>query len=155
MTGVGMLIGTAAYMSPEQAKGKPADRQSDLWAFGCVLFEMLTGNRAFSGDDITETLASIIKSEPQWTWLPAGTPASVRRLLRRCLSRDRALRLHDAGDARLDLADTDTSETAADHHSGRTGGPHRAWVLAGIVATLAVIERLLPTRRGVLIPDTS
>ena len=103
MTGVGVLLGTAAYMSPEQAKGKPADKRSDIWAFGCVLYEMLTGKRAFPGGDVSETLAGVIKSEPDWDALPNETPASIRRLLRRCLQKDSRRRLHDAGDARIEL----------------------------------------------------
>src|SRR5713101_2669007 len=74
MTGVGMILGTAAYMSPEQAKGRPADKRSDIWAFGCVLFEMLAGRRAFPGDDVTDTIASVVKSDPDWNALPRETP---------------------------------------------------------------------------------
>jgi serine/threonine protein kinase len=84
MTGVGVLLGTAAYMSPEQARGKVVDKRSDIWAFGCVLYEMLTGKRAFGGEEISETLAKVIRGELDWKALPAGTPAAVRRLLRRC-----------------------------------------------------------------------
>jgi Tol biopolymer transport system component len=105
MTGIGVLLGTAAYMSPEQAKGRPADKRSDMWAFGCVLFEMLTGRRAFPGDDLGEVLAAVIKSEPEWTALPANTPAAIRRLLRRCLRKDAKRRLQTAGDARLEIDD--------------------------------------------------
>jgi serine/threonine protein kinase/Tol biopolymer transport system component len=106
MTGVGMLLGTAAYMSPEQAKGRAADRRSDLWAFGCVLYEMLSGARAFPGDDLAETLASVIKGEPDWSRLPADTPSSVLGLLRRCLVKDPRGRLADASTARLELQDS-------------------------------------------------
>src|SRR5437660_1205100 len=74
MTGVGMLLGTAAYMSPEQAKGRPADKRSDIWAFGCVLYEMLTGKRAFGGDDVSDTIAAVLRAEPDWSALPAATP---------------------------------------------------------------------------------
>jgi serine/threonine protein kinase len=74
MTQAGVILGTAAYMSPEQAKGRPADKRSDVWAFGCVLYEMLTGARAFQGDDVSDTLAAMLRSEPNWTTLPAGTP---------------------------------------------------------------------------------
>ena len=103
MTGAGMILGTAAYMSPEQAKGREADKRSDIWAFGCVLFEMLTGTRAFAGDDVTEVLASVIRSEPDWKALPAATPAAIGRLLRRCLQKDRTRRLADIADARLEI----------------------------------------------------
>jgi serine/threonine-protein kinase len=77
MTQVGLILGTAAYMSPEQAKGRPADKRSDVWAFGCVLFEMLTGRRAFAGDDVSETLAAILMREPDWTALPSGIPQHI------------------------------------------------------------------------------
>src|ERR1051326_7926593 len=87
-TGVGVLLGTAAYMSPEQAKGKAADKRSDMWAFGCVLYEMLTGRRAFGGDDVSETLASVLAREPDWTVLPTTVPSPIRTLLRRCLEKD-------------------------------------------------------------------
>ena len=95
MTNVGMILGTAAYMAPEQAKGRPVDKRSDVWAFGCVLFEMLTGVRAFDGDDVAEALASVIKSEPDWTKLPPDTPRAVHRLLRQCLRKDPKQRMPD------------------------------------------------------------
>jgi len=95
MTGVGVLLGTAAYMSPEQAKGKPADKRSDIWAFGCVLYEMLTGKRCFDGEDVAETLAFVLTKEPDWGALPSTTPLLVANLLRRCLERDRRKRAGD------------------------------------------------------------
>jgi len=101
----GVILGTAAYMAPEQAKGKPVDRRADIWAFGCVLYEMLTGQRAFKGDDITDTITAVLRDEPDWTALPAETPAHVRGLLRRCLVKDPKQRLRDIGDARLTLQD--------------------------------------------------
>jgi serine/threonine protein kinase len=103
MTRAGIILGTAAYMSPEQARGQAADSRSDIWAFGCVLYELLAGTRAFPGDGVTETLASVLRSEPDWSRLPAGTPRSIRRLLRRCLTKDPARRLSDIRDARLEL----------------------------------------------------
>jgi serine/threonine protein kinase/Tol biopolymer transport system component len=103
MTGVGALLGTAAYMSPEQARGATADRRTDLWSFGCVLFEMLTGTRLFDGGTVSDALAAVLKTEPQWAALPANTPAPIRRLLRRCLEKDRARRLESAADARLEI----------------------------------------------------
>ena len=105
MTQAGMILGTAAYMSPEQAKGRPADKRADVWAFGCVLYEMLTARRAFAGDDAAETLAFIITKEPDWSLLPADTPVPVKRLLRRCLRKDPRERLHDIADARLEIED--------------------------------------------------
>ncbi|MCH8216352.1 MAG: PD40 domain-containing protein [Planctomycetes bacterium] len=90
-------------MSPEQARAKPVDRRSDIWSFGCVLFECLTGKRMFGGEDVTETLASIIKGEPEWALLPENTPPTIHLLLRKCLNKDRKRRLHDIADARIDL----------------------------------------------------
>jgi serine/threonine protein kinase len=103
ITAVGMLLGTAAYMAPEQAKGRPADKRSDIWAFGCVLYEMLTGRRAFEGEEVAETLGAIIHKEPAWNALPAGTPPYVRTLLRRCLQKDPKKRLPHIGLARLEI----------------------------------------------------
>ncbi len=109
-----MLLGTAAYMSPEQARGKSADRRADVWAFGCVLYEMLAGRRAFGGETVTDTLAAVLKSEPDWDALPAETPGQVRRLLRRCLEKDPARRLRDLGDARLELEEALAAPAAAE-----------------------------------------
>ena len=105
MTQLGVILGTAAYMSPEQAKGRQADKRSDVWAFGAVLYEMLSGQRAFKGDDIADTLAAVLRQDIDWTALPASTPASVRRLIARCLDRDVRRRLRDIGEARIVLED--------------------------------------------------
>ena len=106
-TQLGMIIGTAAYMAPEQARGKAVDRRADIWAFGVVLYEMLTGSRAFKGAEISDVLAALLKTEPDWQVLPAGVPTPVRRLLRRCLEKDPRKRLSAIGDARLELEETD------------------------------------------------
>jgi serine/threonine-protein kinase len=95
MTGVGVILGTAAYMSPEQAKGLAADKRSDVWAFGCVLYEMLTGKRAFEGEDVSDTLAAVLRGEPDWTALPLDTPPAIHALIRRCLKKDRRHRIAD------------------------------------------------------------
>ena len=97
----GVLLGTAPYMSPEQARGRIVDRRADIWAFGCVLYEMLTGEAAFKGDDVADVLANLIKAEPDWSALPADTPASLRLCLHRCLQKDLKQRLHDSADVRL------------------------------------------------------
>ncbi len=101
----GVILGTAAYMSPEQARGKPVDKRTDLWAFGCVLYEMLTGRPAFASDTISDTIARILEREPDWRALPAATPPSVTRLLQRCLNKDPKRRLHDIADARIEIED--------------------------------------------------
>ncbi|MBS0188128.1 MAG: serine/threonine protein kinase, partial [Planctomycetes bacterium] len=99
----GAIMGTAGYMSPEQARGKPVDKRSDIFSFGCVLFEMLTGVGPFPGESVTDSLGAILHREPDWTLLPAGAPVRLRELLRACLAKDRRSRLHDIGDARLEL----------------------------------------------------
>ena len=114
-TNEGVLIGTVAYVSPEQAMGDRVDRRSDIWAFGCVLYEMLTARRAFHGTAVADTLGAVMRGEPDWSALPAATPPEIRTLLRRCLEKDRARRLADIADARLEIDDllTGRSETAA------------------------------------------
>jgi serine/threonine-protein kinase len=102
-TAVGMILGTAAYMSPEQARGKTVDRRADIWAFGCLLFECLTGHRAFGGETVSDTLARVLEREPDLKTLPGATPPRVRELLQRCLAKDPKLRLRDIGDARIAL----------------------------------------------------
>ena len=104
-TKMGMIIGTAAYMSPEQARGKPVDKRSDIWAFGCVLYEALTGRRVFAGETVTDIITAVVKNEPEWSALPSDTPAHIRTLLLRCLQKDPRRRLRDIGDARLELED--------------------------------------------------
>jgi serine/threonine protein kinase len=103
MTLAGVIMGTAAYMSPEQARGKAVDKRCDIWAFGCVLFEMLTRTRAFDGEEITDVMMAVMRDEPNWSLLPANTPAAIRRLLRRSLAKDRKRRLSDMTDVRLEL----------------------------------------------------
>jgi eukaryotic-like serine/threonine-protein kinase len=105
----GVILGTAPYMSPEQARGKIVDKRTDIWAFGCVLYEMLAGRRAFAGDTVTDTLAAIIEREPDWTALPASTPPAVQRLIQRCLEKDPKRRLRDIGEARIELDDAVTT----------------------------------------------
>jgi eukaryotic-like serine/threonine-protein kinase len=112
-TQAGVLLGTAAYMSPEQAKGKVVDRRADIWAFGCVLYEMLTGQMVFRGESVTDTLAAVIGAEPDWSQLPASTPIGVRVLLQRCLQKDPKQRLRDIGDARISLEEVLSGGTDA------------------------------------------
>jgi serine/threonine-protein kinase len=135
MTQAGIILGTAAYMAPEQARGKAIDKRADIWAFGCVLFEMLTGQRAFAGEDTTDTLAFVITKEPDWRLLPSQTPAAIRKILTRCLQKDRSRRLRDMGDVRLDL-DEATGEADANGSTspGLTQSPNtlRRRVFIGI-----------------------
>jgi serine/threonine-protein kinase len=113
MTELGMILGTAAYMSPEQARGRPADKRADIWAFGVVLFEMLTGRRLFDGETVSDTLAAVLRQEIDWRALPADTPPAVRRLVTRCLDRDPKQRLRDIGEARVLLSGALDEPTSA------------------------------------------
>ena len=131
----GTILGTPAYMSPEQVRGKPTDRRTDIWAFGCVLYEMLTGHTAFARETISDTIAAILGRGPDWQTLPETTPASVRRLLQRCLERDSKRRLRDIGDARIDLDD------------GLTGGlDQQAIVSTSSAASSSGMGRTMPTQ---------
>ena len=135
MTMHGAILGTAAYMSPEQAKARPVDRRADIWAFGCVLFEMLTGRRAFEGEDVTDTIASVVSKEPDWSRLPPATPPSVRLLLRRCLEKNTNQRLPHIGVARLELDDSAlTMPGGAPPRSARRG----RWMAAAVPIALAI-----------------
>jgi dipeptidyl aminopeptidase/acylaminoacyl peptidase len=133
----GVLLGTAAYMSPEQAKGRTVDRRTDVWAFGCVLFEMLSGRPAFGGETVAETLAAVLRAEPEWSVLPAGIPAGVASVLRRCLEKDLRRRLHDISDARLLLEE---AEGSGQTPAPAATPPRRRWreALAWTLAALAV-----------------
>jgi serine/threonine-protein kinase len=139
----GVILGTAAYMSPEQARGKAVDKRTDLWAFGCVLYELLTAKPAFHGEDITEILAAVVKSEPDWSCLPGTTPAPIRLLLRRCLQKDKTLRLRDAGDARIEIHEAlaaPPSAVAATAAPVTRGWRKRiAWpAVAGLLAVIGI-----------------
>jgi len=123
-THLGVILGTAAYMSPEQTKGRAVDRRADLWAFGAVLYEMLTGRRAFGGDEVSEILAHVLMEEPDWNALPAGTPLPIRRLLRRCLEKDRKRRLDSAAAARFEVED---AMTAAGENANGAADSRAAW----------------------------
>jgi eukaryotic-like serine/threonine-protein kinase len=140
MTAVGVLLGTAAYMAPEQAKGRAADKRTDMWAYGCVLYEMLTGRRAFDGDHISETLANVLKTEPDWSALPAHTPEPIRRLLRRCLTKDPKSRAGAASIARIEIEDLqdDRHTDGVIDHVRRHGRERRGWIVAGCLLLVAI-----------------
>jgi eukaryotic-like serine/threonine-protein kinase len=134
-TEIGMILGTPAYMSPEQASGKPADRRADIWSFGAVLYEMLTGKRAFDGESVSHTLASVLKVEPDLNALPASTPAAIRHLIRRCLTKDPKLRLQAIGEARIALESRIPEEPSAAVSSRR-----HVWLWPMIAAVLLVVS---------------
>jgi eukaryotic-like serine/threonine-protein kinase len=148
----GMILGSAPYMSPEQARGRAVDKRVDVWAFGVVLYEMLTGHQLFEGDTISDTIANVLRQEIDWTRLPAETPDDLRRLLRRCLERDPKNRLHDAADARLVIADlrqeaaTTASGVHALHAARASARSRTPWRLIGIIALLTTIAGALAAR---------
>jgi eukaryotic-like serine/threonine-protein kinase len=155
VTTPGVILGTAAYMAPEQANGRQADRGSDVWAFGCVVFEMLTGHRAFDGETVSEILANVLKTEPAWHRLPPGTPAGVRRLLRRSLQKDRRQRVRDVRDWRVELADVHAApDDEPPAGALRPRGERLAWVSAlGIVTLLAIALGIRAFRPAPISPE--
>ena len=138
-TKMGVIMGTAAYMSPEQAAGKPIDKRSDLWAFGVVLLEMLTGRQVFDGETVSHVIAAVLTKEPDWTAVPPSTPALICKLLRRCLEKDRKRRLDSASVARLEIEDALTAPTAEAQPAGVTASSSREARLAWLVAASAVL----------------
>ena len=152
VTEEGMVLGTPTYMSPEQARGKPVDRRTDLWAFGCVLYECLTGRRAFRAATMTDLLAAIVGTEPDWSRLPP-VPARVRELLQRCLEKDARMRLRDAGEARVQLQLAASGDDGAGDGSSaparRGAGP---WLLGALALVVGVHVRPLDDLAHVLIP---
>jgi serine/threonine protein kinase len=140
-TGAGVILGTAAYMSPEQARGQAVDRRSDVWAFGVILFEMLTGTRLFRGGTTSDVLAAVLTREVEWDRLPAATPAAARRLLRRCLERDPRERLHDFADVRIEIAEALREMERPVSAAARPLRPWRAalpWGIAALAIASAV-----------------
>jgi serine/threonine-protein kinase len=148
MTGAGIILGTAAYMSPEQARGAPVDKRTDVWAFGCVLFEMLAGRHVFGGaGTVSDAIAAVLKSEPDWAALPANTPPNIRSLLKRCLEKDARQRLRDIGDAGLLLGDAMNISEAAGSQPRASLPPARSkwirWIAAAgwvVAAALAIVN---------------
>src|SRR3989442_878457 len=143
----GIILGTAAYMSPEQAKGQEANRTSDVWAFGCVLYEMLTGRPPFEGDTVSELVPGILKADPDWSRLPAETPENIRRLLRRCLHKDRRPRLQHIGDARVEIEEPQP-QAAAVAPPVVPRRRERVWITAFVVATVLAVAMGIREFRG-------
>ncbi len=135
----GVLLGTAAYMSPEQAKGKAVDRRADIWAFGCVLYEMLTGKMAFRGETVTDTLAAVIRADPDWSQLPATTPIRVRVLLQRCLQKDPKQRLQAIGDARISLEEVLSGAADPTLAASAARPATQRWLWPGVAVVFAVL----------------
>jgi hypothetical protein len=134
-TVAGVIMGTAAYMSPEQARGIAADKRADIWSFGVVLYEMLTGRHLFRGETVSDTLAGVLKTDPDWKVLPSDTPASIRRLLRCCLERDRKCRMRDIGDALLEIGEARAEpEAPAGTASPKSVSRFLPWVAAAVLA---------------------
>jgi len=152
-TRAGVILGTAAYMSPEQVRGRSVDRRADIWGFGCVMYEMLTGSRPFMGETVSDTLAAVLKSEPDWSLLPRAAPARVKRLVKQCLRKDPRERLRDIGDARLELAEALSG--APDLPLSPGAAPRRlaGWIgtaaglLIGALATAIGLRLLAPPAR--------
>jgi Tol biopolymer transport system component len=154
MTGAGMILGTAAYMSPEQARGRSVDKRADIWAFGCLLYECLTGRQAFAGETVSDMIARILQGEPEWNALPARTPERVRGLLRRCLEKDAKRRLRDIGDARMEIEDVQamrTSSSTLAAASQPAGGTRRLveWGRLAVVAVVAAAASWFAARSAV------
>ena len=161
MTQAGVILGTAAYMSPEQARGKAVDKRADIWAFGCVLYEMLSGRRLFKQDEVSDTLALVLTKDPDWGALPADTPPAIRRLLRRSLARDRHARLPDIGMARrrsMTLAQSLCPRPASAHRMPRPvrvqrGGFGSLWVQPRSSLSQRWSRGWLPGRSPPIVPS--
>jgi Tol biopolymer transport system component len=155
MTMRGTVVGTAAYMPPEQAKGRPIDRRADIWAFGTVLYEMLTGHRAFPGADSAETLAAVISREPDWSLLPANTPNGIRKLMRRCLERDPKRRLDSAAAIRLEIEDALTVPEERGATAPSAARSRAAWLVAAAsaIALVATLLAWAPWRAAAALPE--
>ena len=148
-TQIGLVLGTAAYMSPEQARGLPADKRTDVWAFGCVLYEMVTGRRAFPGRTTSDVIAAVLEREPDWTLLPAGMPSRLQWLLRRCLAKDLRQRLQDVGDARIEIEEAlnDPKRTFEATSLSNVRRERIAWAIAA-VSVIALVAWGAANRRS-------
>ena len=149
----GTILGTPAYMSPEQARAKTVDKRTDIWALGCVLYELLTGKQAFPGETITDILAKVLEGEPDWNALPAGTAPNVRSLLRRCLQKDVKRRVRDAADIRIEIEEIQAAPAPAEATAAASPVPATGlrrkgmvWALSGLVLLAVGVIALLLLR---------
>ena len=149
-TQLGVILGTAAYMAPEQARGKPVDKRADIWAFGVIVYEMITGRRAFAGDEISDVLAAVLRQDVDWSALPAATPPLMRRLLERCLDRDVKMRLRDIGEARVALASGDARASGIE--ATRRSSRWRVYAVAAAGVAVGALVAALASRRPVSAP---
>lgn len=145
-TQAGIILGTAAYMSPEQAKGKIVDKRTDIWAFGCLIFEMYSGKQCFNGETLTDTLAAVVRAEPDWGCLPASTSPAILRLLRRCLNKDPKQRLRDIGDARFEIDRLDGSEIVVTTPEAKGGNRWQSRLAIGLFVVAALAAGFLISR---------
>ena len=150
-TQAGIILGTAAYMSPEQARGTTVDKRADIWAFGVVMFEMLTGRRVFEGETLSDTLASLLKTDPAWSLVPADVPPAIKHLIQRCLVKDPRQRIRDMGDVRLALDGANDPAPAPNRHTRRLP----VWTLAGIAAASLAVATYALWSRPTVVPRTS
>jgi len=154
-TNAGVILGTAAYMSPEQARGKPVDRRTDIWSFGCVFYECLTGKQAYAGETVSDIVARILQTEPDWELLPATTPARVRELVGRCLQKDARRRLRDIGDARIEIEDLAAGRLSASGSHvvpASALAPKRSWLVPALVATVVAAATAAWFAAGAFVP---
>ncbi len=140
----GLIVGTAAYLSPEQARAQTIDKRTDIWAFGCVLYEMLAGRPAFAGNTVSDTIVSILERDPDWRALPPSVPAQIRALVQRCLRKDRRHRLRDIGDAAIEIGEASIRPIAGESPDSETFSPAPqrrpfSWTLASFVGAAAIV----------------
>ena len=154
MTRAGVILGTAAYMSPEQARGHAIDKRTDIWAFGCVLYEMLTGRRPFAGETVSDLIVAILDREPDWSLLPDSVPPNVVTLLKRCLDTNTKRRLRDIGDARIEIDDAMTRPNVRGVPA-RESAPviWRRWIAPAAVAVAGLVALVVAGWRSSASPE--
>jgi serine/threonine-protein kinase len=147
-TMAGVILGTAAYMSPEQARGQEADKRADIWSFGALVYEMLTGRKLFDAPTVSDSLAAVLRADVDWSALPAGLPWNIRAMLRRCLERDPKRRQRDIWDARIELEQPATEETAPAAAPAPRRSPSVPWILAAVMTVVAAAVTVIHVRES-------